>query len=95
MAQLRQDSIERMIKQVKALVKKLGRKDGSVLINSLINEVNADYYLAYKRSVLNYILKDREEMVRVGISMSFEKSSEWGKVGEIRRLSGLSSLSLV
>jgi hypothetical protein len=62
-----------MIKQVKALVKKLGRRDGSALINTLINEVNADYYFAYKKSVLNYILKDREEMVRVGISLSFDK----------------------
>ena len=36
-APLNQDSVARIIKQVKGLVKKLGRKDGSPLINSLMN----------------------------------------------------------
>ena len=58
-APLNQDSVARIIKQVKGLVKKLGRKDGSPLINSLMNEVNTEYYLAYKKSVLNYILRDK------------------------------------
>ena len=44
---------------MKNLVKKIGKKDGSPLINSLISEVNTEYYLAYKKSVLDYILKDK------------------------------------
>ena len=71
MAPLKQESIERMIKQVKSLVKKLGRKDGSPLINSLMNEVNVEYYMAYKKSVLNYILRDKDETMRIGISITF------------------------
>jgi hypothetical protein len=70
-APLKQESIERIVKQVKVLVRKLGRKDGSPLINSLMNEVNTDYYMAYKKSVLNYILRDKEEMLRIGISITF------------------------
>ena len=79
MAPLNQDSVARIIKQVKGLVKKLGRKDGSPLINSLMNEVNTEYYLAYKKSVLNYILRDKEEMLRIGISITFTPQNEWGK----------------
>lgn len=78
-APLKQESIERIVKQVKVLVRKLGRKDGSPLINSLMNEVNTDYYMAYKKSVLNYILRDKEEMLRIGISIAFNNLIEWGK----------------
>lgn len=78
-APLKQESIERIVKQVKGLVRKLGRKDGSPLINSLMNEVNNDYYMAYKKSVLNYILRDKEEMLRIGISITFNNLLEWGK----------------
>lgn len=60
---------------MKGLVRKLGRKDGSPLINSLMNEVNAEYYLAYKKSVLNYILRDKEEMLRIGISITFNSQT--------------------
>jgi len=68
-----------MINQVKSLVKKIGKKDGSPLINRLISEVNAEYYLAYKKSVLDYILKDKSEMVRTGINLVFTTVGEWGK----------------
>ena len=44
-----------------------------------MNEVNSDYYMAYKRSALNYILRDKEEMLRIGISITFNNSAEWGK----------------
>lgn len=74
-APIKQLAIERIVKQVKDLVRKLGRKDGSPLINSLMNEVNAEYYLAYKKSVLNYILRDKEEMLRIGISITFNNQT--------------------
>jgi hypothetical protein len=64
---------------VKILVKKIGKKDGSPLINSLMVEVNKEYYLAYKKSVLDYILKDKSEMFRTGIHLIFDTVGEWGK----------------
>jgi hypothetical protein len=64
---------------VKSLVKKIGKKDGSPLINNLMVEVNKEYYLAYKKSVLDYILKDKSEMFRTGINLIFSTVSEWGK----------------
>ena len=42
-------------------------------------EANKEYYLAYKKSVLDYILKDKEEMVRTGINLTFKRVPEWGK----------------
>jgi len=42
-------------------------------------EVNKEYYKAYKKAVLDYILKDRDEMTRVGISIVFKPVKDWGQ----------------
>jgi hypothetical protein len=78
-AVLDRHTVERIVSQVKTLVKSLGRKDGSPLINGLMAEASRDYYLAYKKAVLDYILKDKDEMVRTGISLTFGKVVEWGR----------------
>lgn len=44
-----------------------------------MEEANNEYYLAYKKAVLDYILKDKDEMVRTGINISFKAVREWGK----------------
>ena len=61
------------------MVKKIGRQDGSPLINGLMSEANKSYYLAYKKAVLDYILKDKDEMARTGINITFKTVPEWGK----------------
>jgi len=66
------------------LVKKIGRKDGSPLINSLMSEVNRNYFMAYKKAILDYILKDKEEMVRTGINIIFKTIPDWGKPKHMR-----------
>jgi hypothetical protein len=71
--------IERIAKNIKGLAKKIGHKDGSPLVNALMSEVNNDYYKAYKKSVLDYILKDKEEMVRTGVSIIFKPAADWGR----------------
>ena len=44
-----------------------------------MTETNKEYYRAYKKAVLDYILKDKEEMVRTGINITFKTVPEWGK----------------
>jgi len=35
--------------------------------------------MAYKKSVLDYILRDKEEMVRTGVNIIFKPVPDWGK----------------
>jgi len=33
----------------------------------MLNEINKDYYDSVRKSILDYVLKDKEEMNRIGI----------------------------
>jgi hypothetical protein len=44
-----------------------------------MHEINIEYYKAYKISVLNYVLKDEDEMKRTGLVLKFNEVAEWGK----------------
>jgi dynein heavy chain len=37
------------------------------LIDSMLNEINRDYFDSVRKSILDYILKDSNEMRRLGI----------------------------
>jgi dynein heavy chain len=37
------------------------------LIDSMLNEINKDYFDSVRKSILDYILKDENEMKRLGI----------------------------
>jgi len=37
------------------------------LIDTMLNEINKDYFDSVKKSILDYILKDDNEMRRLGI----------------------------
>ena len=50
----------------------------------MINEVNQEYFQAYKKAVLDYVLKDQEERRRVGIGVIFKKAREWGEPTAVR-----------
>jgi hypothetical protein len=63
---------------VKNLVRSLGRKVGSPLIDELINEVNRSYYTASKKAILDYILKDEDEKRRIGVTQTYTAVPEWG-----------------
>jgi hypothetical protein len=44
-----------------------------------MNEANQEYYRAYKKSILDYILKDAKERERTSISVIFDPPVEWGE----------------
>ena len=39
-------------------MKSLGKTQGKILFDKLLNEVNRTYYISGKKAVLDYILKD-------------------------------------
>jgi len=48
------------------------------MINAMLNEVNKDYKDSVKKSILDYVLKDEEEKMRIGIVDVFDKIDDYG-----------------
>jgi dynein heavy chain, axonemal len=48
------------------------------LIDSMLNEINKDYMYSVKKSILDYILKDDNEMRRLGIQQVLNRPIDWG-----------------
>lgn len=48
------------------------------LIDSMLNEINKDYFDSVKKSILDYILKDDNEMRRLGIQQVLDRPIDWG-----------------
>ena len=42
------------------------------MIDSMLNEINKDYFDSVRKSILDYILKDEMEMKRLGIQQVLE-----------------------
>jgi dynein heavy chain, axonemal len=49
------------------------------MIDTMLNEINKDYFNSVKKSILDYILLDETEMRRLGIQQIIEKSITWGE----------------
>ena len=48
------------------------------IIDDILNEINEDYYVAIKKSILDYILKEDSEKRRIGILQRFDPPEEYG-----------------
>lgn len=44
----------------------------------MLNEINKDYFDSVKKSILDYILKDLNEMRRLGIQQVLNRPIDWG-----------------
>lgn len=49
------------------------------MIDDMLNEVNQDYYDSVRKSILDYVLKDPEERLRIGITETYESVGEYGE----------------
>ena len=47
------------------------------LIDTILNEINKDYFDSVKKSILDYILKDENEMRRLGIQQVLNRPIDW------------------
>jgi dynein heavy chain len=48
------------------------------LIDTMLNEINKDYFDSVRKSILDYILKNESEMKRLGIQQVLNQPIEWG-----------------
>jgi dynein heavy chain len=48
------------------------------LIDSMLNEINKDYFDSVRKSIMDYILKDENEMRRLGIQQVINQPITWG-----------------
>lgn len=48
------------------------------LIDSMLNEINKDYFDSVRKSILDYILKSESEMKRLGIQQVLNQPIDWG-----------------
>ena len=46
-------------------------------IDKMLNEINKDYFYSVKKSILDYILKDENEMFRFGIQKVLNHPNNW------------------
>lgn len=49
------------------------------LIDTMLNEINKDYFDSVRKSILDYILQDENEMKRLGIQQVINKPITWGQ----------------
>ncbi len=42
------------------------------MIDEMLNEVNENYYDSIRKSILDYVLKDKEERRRIGIVETYD-----------------------
>ena len=48
------------------------------LIDTMLNEINKDYFDSVRKSILDYILKNEDEMRRLGIQQVLNQPIDWG-----------------
>lgn len=45
----------------------------------MLNEVNQDYYDSVRKAILDYVLKDKDECKRIGITETYETVADYGQ----------------
>ena len=50
------------------------------MINTRLNEINRDYYDSVRKSILDYVLKDDSERLRIGIMQTFDEVIDYGEI---------------
>ena len=48
------------------------------LIDTMLNEINKDYFDSVRKSILDYILRNEKEMKRIGIQQVLNQPIKWG-----------------
>lgn len=49
------------------------------MIDEMLNEVNQDYYDSVRKSILDYVLKDQDERMRIGIMETYDQVPDYGE----------------
>jgi dynein heavy chain len=56
----------------------LERSNVESMIDDMLSEINNDYYVSVKKSIVDYVLKDEDERMRIGIIEIIDELAEYG-----------------
>lgn len=49
------------------------------MLNDMLLEIQHDYFESMRKAILDYVLKDEEERLRIGIMMTFREVTDYGE----------------
>jgi dynein heavy chain len=78
-APIRQYWITSILDLIPANYKDLEQSTMERIIDGVLNEINEDYYFTIKKSILDYVLKEDSEKLRIGILQRFDEPLEYGE----------------
>ena len=78
-APVRQYWISHILELIPADLHAIEKERIEFLIDSMLHEINKDYYDSVRKSILDYILLDDDEMKRIGIQQVYDRPIEWGE----------------
>ena len=78
-APIRQYWITNVLDLIPATQKDLDQVTLERLIDEVLGEINTDYTIAVKKSILDYILMEDSEKLRIGILKRFDEPEEYGQ----------------
>ncbi|CAD8159976.1 unnamed protein product [Paramecium pentaurelia] len=77
-AEIKQQWVQDIIELLPRDLKKLGDQLSQKYVEEMMNEITHDYNLSMKKAILDYVLKDDEERLRVGIVEIIDEIPEYG-----------------
>lgn len=79
-AEMKTDWVRNVVRAMPSLSGVVANDDVDALVSSVVEEMQDDYVLSVKKSMLDYVLKDAQEQKRLGITLLPPECSapEWG-----------------
>ncbi|OMJ80715.1 hypothetical protein SteCoe_18966 [Stentor coeruleus] len=77
-APIRQYWIHNILDLVPAEWKFISKEQVEFLLDEMLNEINKDYYSALRKSILDYVLKDPEQLKRLGFEYNPHPPVDYG-----------------
>ena len=77
-APIRQYWVTNILSFIPADMSMISKETIEMMIDTMLNEINKHYYVAGRKSILDYILKDTEERKRIGIEYNPNPPIDYG-----------------
>lgn len=78
-APIRQYWINDVLDLIPAEYPYLDRLTVETLIDNMLNEINKDYYDSIRKAILDYVLKEEDERLRLGITQILDPPLDYGE----------------
>ena len=77
-APMRRDWIAHIYQQIPADLPAIPIDTIRFMVDSMLNDINNDYFNSVRKSILDYVLKNGEEKERLGIPVTFNPAVDYG-----------------